>query len=484
MSMRLGWIPIWKTIPAFVRSAGESWSSGAPKRPRAAWARDALSGPAFTQMSRSFVKRGSAWIASACPPTSRYSAPAAFNSANRSLKSGFAGILTSPGQVLEGKAPDRLHALAWRDAAPELAVECSVVLAEADHARHGPKSSLTRSHRFDDNRDERTRLLRPPSSHLTPRAVERRALALDDAPDGLAAASRTLLALAGVDREGVLGGALLDVAHLRSLLARDGLLHGVQARAREPLHLRAREGVRAPARIHARPEERLAREDVADAGQQRLIEHGDLHRDLPARERRGEAGDVDALLERIGTERRHLRHVLEARPRHQPQPAEEARIAIVQDGAVVHVKANPRVAGRGLATRAAQPLARHPQVRDEPERLGARWILEAHQDVLAHPPHVAHPPARQRGGERPGPPWPEDALRLQLRLGALDAPPGCPRAQVSRRDLHLGELWHSGTVPSSRSSRAGHESRGPAVAAAEPTASRNRSNAPASSDVP
>src|SRR3990172_1026706 len=146
MSMRLGWIPIWKTIPAFVRSAGESWSSGAPKRPRAAWARDALSGLAFTQMSRSFVKRGSAWIASACPPTRRYSTPAMFNSANRSLKSGFAGILTSPGQVLEGQSPDGFEAFARRQLPRELTVERSVVLLLEDEACHTLESALARRH--------------------------------------------------------------------------------------------------------------------------------------------------------------------------------------------------------------------------------------------------------------------------------------------------------------------------------------------------
>lgn len=64
-SIRFGGIPIWKTIPSDSRSRTPSSPVGAPNRSSAAWTRLAFSGDARTQTSRSFVKRGRPWTASA-----------------------------------------------------------------------------------------------------------------------------------------------------------------------------------------------------------------------------------------------------------------------------------------------------------------------------------------------------------------------------------------------------------------------------------
>jgi len=136
-SMRFGSTPIWKTMPGVARSAGPSAARGAPKRCSAARTRGGLSPDGFTHTSRSRVKRGAACTASAYPPTRRYSAPSAFNAANRSLKSGFTGIGGPPGEVFEDHVPGEFQPAGGRHPRPEFPVEGAVIVVQADDARDG-----------------------------------------------------------------------------------------------------------------------------------------------------------------------------------------------------------------------------------------------------------------------------------------------------------------------------------------------------------
>lgn len=87
-------------------------------------------------MSRSLVKRGSAWNETAQPPTSRYLVPASFNAANRSLKSGLTAIGLLPFLVFEDHVPHHFEALDRWHGLPKRPIERSVVV-ETDDICHG-----------------------------------------------------------------------------------------------------------------------------------------------------------------------------------------------------------------------------------------------------------------------------------------------------------------------------------------------------------
>jgi hypothetical protein len=76
----------------------------------------------------------------------RLLAPAAFNAANRSLKSGLTATLSSPVSRLEGHGPHQLETLLRWDPAPELAVERAVVGVEAHHSGRSLATLVTTIH--------------------------------------------------------------------------------------------------------------------------------------------------------------------------------------------------------------------------------------------------------------------------------------------------------------------------------------------------
>ena len=68
-------------------------------------------------------------------------APAAFNAANRSLKSLLTGTSPPPFRRLDRQIPHEREPLPWRNPAPELSIEGTVVLVQIDEPR-SPAASL------------------------------------------------------------------------------------------------------------------------------------------------------------------------------------------------------------------------------------------------------------------------------------------------------------------------------------------------------
>src|SRR5580765_7367695 len=150
-------------------------------------------------------------------------------------------------------------------------------------AGRGPGRPKRPARQPDERRGRRSGAGAPGAPRLAARAEERRALALDDAPDRRAAGAAGL-ARAVVDQELVAVGARL--VPQRAVRAE----RGAEARDRLVQHRDGLGGDRVPLfeadcsglapRIHARAVQDLARIDVADAGDALLVEEEGFHAEL------------------------------------------------------------------------------------------------------------------------------------------------------------------------------------------------------------
>src|SRR5229473_1757002 len=137
-------------------------------------------------------------------------------------------------------------------------------------------------------------------------AEEGRAAGLDDAPDALGAgAAGAGLALPAIDRPAVLEIAELaiglDVIAQRRPAGLDRLAENLADRRGEPLGPRADDRRGEPARRQPGAKERLADIDVAEPGDDALIEQGRLDRGQLAGQDPVEIGAVKTRLQRLGT---------------------------------------------------------------------------------------------------------------------------------------------------------------------------------------
>src|SRR6266568_7861320 len=179
---------------------------------------------------------------------------------------------------------------------------------------------------------------------------------------------------------------------------------------------------------------------VPDAGEDALVHDPDLHGQARAAERLAERGGIDPLRERIRPERRHLRDLLEARARHDPQPAEEPEVREVEGGAVVEDEARAGEGRRRLRRSAAQPLSRHAEVGEDAERRAV--LLERDEEVLPDPPALAEAGAGEGAGAGGRSGRAEDVPRRGSGLDRGDPPATGPRPEVPGGDLDLGKLGH------------------------------------------
>ena len=199
-----------------------------------------------------------------------------------------------------------------------------------------------------------------------------------------------------------------------------------------------------------RREQRLVGVDVADAGDDALVEERGLDRRLAARERARQVGGRP-VAQRLGPElagEPGLGAVLGDAP-----GAEAARVGVGEVGAVVEQRARAQEA-RSLSGGAAQPeqVAGHAQV---DEQRGA--VVELDDQVLAAPAERLDAHALQPRGHRLGRLRIGQAVVEHLDLGERAAAE--VREQPPPHRLDLGELGHQPIV----SSRSGGRSTGPST---------------------
>ena len=163
-----------------------------------------------------------------------------------------------------------------------------------------------------------------------------------------------------------------------------------------------------------------------------------------SRERASAAASARAsmpALERIGAERGHLGHLLEARARHDAEPAEQAQVVEVEHRAVVEAEARAGEARRRVRVRAAEPLAGHAEVGEEAHRRAA--LLERDEELLADPADLGEARPGERAREGGGRRRAEDVPRASGAASTWTSRrPRVQRAEVPRRDLDLGQLRH------------------------------------------
>ena len=204
----------------------------------------------------------------------------------------------------------------------------------------------------------------------------------------------------------------------------------------ERAHLATRERGGGASRIDPRVEQRLRRLDVADAGEQRLIEQHGLHGAHSALERREQRVGVDPVDERIGPEGAPGREVVLG----DREGAEPPRIDVAQAApraALARVEAQPLEAQRRVV-RGEQPLAGHPEVRERPP------LVEDQAQPLAAAIHRAHAPAGERTLDGAGAAL-DDARVVHLRGDDVRA---AERAlEDAARELDLGQLGHGRSLP-------------------------------------
>jgi hypothetical protein len=160
--------------------------------------------------------------------------------------------------------------------------------------------------------------------------------------------------------------------------------------ARQRLALGRGQGVRAARRRDRRAEQRLARVDVADAGNALLVQERRLDRPAAARVERAQALAVDALGHRVDALAGRPKRQLLVRARSDPgEQPESPRVHVRQRRAVLksqqHVRVSGERAGRARVGRVETKLPRHAQVRDEP-----RPASEVDEQELAVAAHARH----------------------------------------------------------------------------------------------
>src|SRR5581483_4412976 len=291
---------------------------------------------------------------------------------------------------------------------------------------------------------------RPKDLLLAARAIEGGARALHQAAD-LAAAARAREALAAVDGQSVLvlaGGAVgVDVVGEAGAAVGDAALEHGDDRRVQPRGALGREGVGAAARGDRGVVQRLARVDVADAGEARLVEQERL--DVAARgaELRAQVAGGERGIERVEAENLQLRRRRQIRSVITAQNAESARVDVAQLGGAFERKHRVRVRAARLGARLDQQVAAHAEV-DEQHVLRR----EIDQQVLADAADGVDARVLARGAQAGA--IDRAAQRKARGLDAEHAAADEVRLQAARHRLDLGQLRHAAWLRRWRRSRA------------------------------
>ena len=250
------------------------------------------------------------------------------------------------------------------------------------------------------------------------------------------------LAVAAVDLELVLvaarlplGGAVEGVEG--GALALDGLRQdpanlGVQARG-----VRGPQAVRAPQGVQARAKEGLVDVDVAQAGQEALVEQERLEGPAAGLQGAPEPLGAEALAQGLGAEPRQDRIAVV----HGQEAAELAHVDEDEGPAALQLEPHALV-GAGLRAHVDHvQTTGHAQVHDQVPR-GSAPALEVEDDVLGPTPYASDAPAAHALLELRGRHAPHRARPADLGAAhelALD-----PGADQARDGLDLRQLGHGG----------------------------------------
>jgi hypothetical protein len=198
-----------------------------------------------------------------------------------------------------------------------------------------------------------------------------------------------------------------------------------------------RERVASRARIDARLPERLGRQDVADACEDRLVHEGILDGAAASTERLGERTRVDAVGDRVRSELAPLGDVFVCND----EATETARIQVAhaRRAPVGLDQVDPRALGRlsGSIGEALDPMAGHAEVGEE---LAA--VVELDPEPFSTPadrPHASPGESAPEGGRR----FRAEDVSIG-RAGCGDGRPAHPALEAAPRKFHVGELGHGG----------------------------------------
>ena len=216
----------------------------------------------------------------------------------------------------------------------------------------------------------------------------------------------------------------------------------IEQPAREPGDLRARERPRRPAADRGRRGTVPRSPGCCRSPAAALVDDRHLDRQPRAREPVDQPIDVDAVIQRIGPERRDVRQRLEARVGDQPEAAEQAEVRVVQSWRRHRDRC---AAARSAALRRRARRWSHfpviPRCDQTPTFAPAHPFRfrpnERHEQVLSPPLHVLKARARERAGA-PAPRRPKDAAARRSALTPRALAPDRPAPQVARGDFDLG----------------------------------------------
>ena len=201
--------------------------------------------------------------------------------------------------------------------------------------------------------------------------------------------------------------------------------------------------------MEARAPQCLVGKDVADAGDQTLIEQSGLHTGARRGQPGGEPLDREGVRQRFRAERRQgggIAAVLAGVD--DGDPAEPPGVTQHEDAAVVQAEPDPHMLAGSVHLPGGVVLiedpddAGHPQVDDQLDsgRRRRRRPLERQQQELPPAADVGDP-ASDRTTERA-----DAARRIRVALGIDDGATDDQRSQLAPHGLDLGELRHSWRV--------------------------------------
>jgi len=205
----------------------------------------------------------------------------------------------------------------------------------------------------------------------------------------------------------------------------------------QPKHGRFRQRIGRPGAVQLGAPQRLVGVDVADPGDQRLVQQRALDLASPPADRLDELRVVELRIHRIPGDVRDLVRQLRA-ARADRQPAERTLVHKAQLRiAIREAEPDPQVGVVRRAARREPELSRHAEVRDD--RIA---VVQRQPQVFAASADIGHRTARERvhkvDGTRGVPP---DGAWVQ-HLDRLDRPADGPREQAVADGLHLGQFGH------------------------------------------
>lgn len=245
-------------------------------------------------------------------------------------------------------------------------------------------------------------LINGPCLALPFRAEESRASGLHDAAHTTAAvAAGAWLTLAVVDRELVLEIAELAIGLNIVTQGRptgdDRLAENRADAGDEPLYPPVADRPGEASWRDRRAEQRLAYVNIAEPGDDALVEQRRFDRGHLAGERRREVGGIEFRLERLRAQPRQQRVRRLSATLHIVEQAKPARIVKADDGSVVEGEHDVVMLGVGQGSAACGNPAGHPEVKKQQS-----IRIEFDQDVLSAPAEPTDLRAFEAGGERGG----------------------------------------------------------------------------------